>query len=144
MKHKLVKLLAATSFAFSIQAALAADAPKMANGILVDAAGRTLYTFDGDKDGKSACNGACAAAWPPGQATAETARSADFSIIAREDGTDQWTFKGKPLYRFAGDARPGDVNGDNEGGVARGAQCAAAAGEPIRRRDALRLLTARG
>jgi predicted lipoprotein with Yx(FWY)xxD motif len=117
MKYKLVKMLAVGSMALSIHTALAAESPRMANGILVDAAGRTLYTFDNDRNGKSACNGGCAVAWPPAQATAEAAWSTDFSIIAREDGTDQWVFKGRPLYRFAGDARPGDVNGDNQGGV---------------------------
>ena len=89
----------------------------MAKGLLVDAAGRTLYTFDNDRDGKSACSGGCAVAWPPALATAETPWNSDFSIIVRGDGTDQWTFNGKPLYRFAGDAKPGDVNGDELGGV---------------------------
>jgi predicted lipoprotein with Yx(FWY)xxD motif len=117
MKYKLVKMLAVGSMALSIHTALAAESPKMSNGILVDAAGRTLYTFDNDRDGKSACSGGCAAAWPPAVATVETAWSRDFSIVVREDGTEQWAFKGKPLYRFAGDAKPGDVNGDNQGGV---------------------------
>ena len=45
-----------------------AQAPlKMANGMMVDAAGMTLYTFDNDKagSGKSVCNGPCAGLWPP-------------------------------------------------------------------------------
>jgi predicted lipoprotein with Yx(FWY)xxD motif len=33
--------------------------------ILVDAQGRTLYLFEADKAGRSACDGACASAWPP-------------------------------------------------------------------------------
>jgi predicted lipoprotein with Yx(FWY)xxD motif len=117
MKYKLVKMLAVGALAVSIQTVLAAEPPRMANGILVDAAGRTLYTFDNDREGNSVCNGGCAVAWPPALATAETPRSSDFSIIVREDGTDQWTFLGMPLYRFAGDAKPGDVNGDAQGGV---------------------------
>ena len=117
MKYKLVKLLAVASMALSFQAALAADAPKMANGILVDAAGRTLYTFDNDSDGTSTCNDRCTMYWPPALATADTPRSSEFSIVVREDGTDQWAFKGKPLYRFYGDTAPGDVNGDDRGGA---------------------------
>jgi predicted lipoprotein with Yx(FWY)xxD motif len=113
-KYKLVKMLALGSMALSIQTALAAEPPQVANGILADAAGRTL---DNDRDGKSACNGGCAVAWPPALATAETPWSSEFSIIVREDGTDQWTFKGLPLYRFSGDAQPGDVDGDGLGGV---------------------------
>jgi predicted lipoprotein with Yx(FWY)xxD motif len=115
--NKLVRIAAVASVAFSIQAALAADSPKLAKGLLVDAAGRTLYTLDNDRDGKSACSGGCAVAWPPALATGETPRNSDFSILVREDGADQWTFQGKPLYRFAGDAKPGDMNGDALGGV---------------------------
>ena len=33
--------------------------------VLVDADGKTLYIFTADSGGKSACNGDCAAAWPP-------------------------------------------------------------------------------
>src|SRR6266566_9305339 len=33
--------------------------------VLVDARGRTLYLFEKDKRGRSACYGACAAYWPP-------------------------------------------------------------------------------
>jgi predicted lipoprotein with Yx(FWY)xxD motif len=117
MKHKLMKMLAVGAMALSIHTALAAESLKMANGILVDAGGKTLYTFDKDRDGQSACNGACAVAWPPALATAETPWSSDFSIVVREDGTDQWAFKGRPLYRFAGDAKPGEVNGDGQGGA---------------------------
>jgi len=117
MMNRLVKMLAVSSMAFSIPAALAADPPKMAKGLLVDGAGRTLYTFEPDRDGRSTCNGACAVAWPPVLATAETQWRTDLSIVVRDDGTDQWAFKGMPLYRFAGDAKPGDVNGDELGGA---------------------------
>jgi len=33
--------------------------------VLVDARGHTLYLFGKDRNGKSACSGACATAWPP-------------------------------------------------------------------------------
>src|SRR5689334_21292487 len=36
---------------------------------LVGPSGRTLYLFEADKGSKSTCNGACAAAWPPLQAS---------------------------------------------------------------------------
>lgn len=117
MKYQFAKMLAATAMAFSIQAALADDSPKMAKGILVDAAGRTLYTFDVDRDGKSSCNGRCTMYWPPALATGTTPSSRDLSIFVREDGTDQWAFQGMPLYRFSGDTQPGDVNGDDRGGA---------------------------
>ena len=117
MKHKFVKLLAVASMAASIQTALADESPKFAKGILVDAAGRTLYTFDADREGKSSCNDRCTMYWPPALASATTPSSRDVSIIVREDGTDQWAFQGFPLYRFFGDTQPGEVNGDNRGGA---------------------------
>ena len=117
MKYTLVKLLAIGSMAFSIQAALAADSPKMAKGLLVDAAGRTLYKFDNDRGGKSTCNDRCTMYWPPALAPAQTPWSGDFSIVVREDGTNQWAFQGMPLYRFSGDTQPGEVNGDDRGGA---------------------------
>jgi predicted lipoprotein with Yx(FWY)xxD motif len=39
------------------------------------------------------------------------------TLHARTGGGMQWGADGKPLYYFAGDAQPGDVNGDNSGGV---------------------------
>ena len=79
--------------------------------------GKTLYTFDKDAAGKSNCNGGCAAAWPPFIVANPALVGGDFSIVKRDDGAAQWAYKGKPLYFFAGDAKAGDVNGDNQGGV---------------------------
>ncbi|HVJ75256.1 MAG TPA: hypothetical protein VNB03_14635 [Casimicrobiaceae bacterium] len=103
-----------------------AQATAEKNGVLTDAEGRTLYTFDPDTAVSSRCNGGCAAAWPP-FATAEGAKPASgYSIVVRNDGGRQWAIDGKPLYRFAGDTKPGDVLGDGHGGawhvVKRGTQ----------------------
>ena len=84
---------------------------------LVDSKGMTLYSFDKDSGGKSACNGPCAANWPPLAATSGAAMG-DWSMITRDDGSKQWAYKGKPLYVFAKDAKPGDTSGD---GVLNGA-----------------------
>jgi predicted lipoprotein with Yx(FWY)xxD motif len=78
---------------------------------LVDPKGMTLYTFDKDAAGKSACNGPCAKNWPP-LAAAGGAPSGDWSVITRDEGAAQWAYKGKPLYTWAKDSRPGDVTGD--------------------------------
>jgi predicted lipoprotein with Yx(FWY)xxD motif len=79
---------------------------------LVDAAGMTLYTFDKDSAGKSACNGPCAGNWPPLMAEAGDAAMGEWSVITREDGSAQWAYKGKPLYTWVKDAKPGDITGD--------------------------------
>jgi predicted lipoprotein with Yx(FWY)xxD motif len=74
----------------------------------------TLYTFDKDTagGGKSACNGPCATSWPPLLAAADAKAGGDYSIITRDDGTKQWAYKGKPLYLWVKDSKPGDRTGD--------------------------------
>ena len=83
-------------------------------GVLTDDKGMTLYTFDKDKDvpGKSACNGACAENWPPLKASASSQPTGDWTIVARDDGTKQWAYKGKPVYLWVKDKKPGDKTGD--------------------------------
>jgi predicted lipoprotein with Yx(FWY)xxD motif len=85
---------------------------KTAGGMLTNGAGMTLYTFDKDTAGKSACNGPCAANWPPLMAQGSDQAAGDYSIVARDDSTKQWAFKGKPLYLWAKDQKPGDKTGD--------------------------------
>ncbi|MGO4573810.1 COG4315 family predicted lipoprotein [Microvirga sp. 2TAF3] len=79
---------------------------------LVDAKGMTLYVFDKDAMGKSNCNGTCATNWPPLMAAAGAKDSGDWTVVKRDDGSMQWAYKGKPLYAWAKDAKPGDVTGD--------------------------------
>jgi predicted lipoprotein with Yx(FWY)xxD motif len=85
---------------------------------VVDQQGRSLYLFEADSSGRSNCNGACAAAWPPliaanGQAPggAGDAQGGLAGVIARDDGTMQVTYKGMPLYYYAGDTDAGQTNG---------------------------------
>ncbi|HKN45297.1 MAG TPA: hypothetical protein VJW23_15405, partial [Propionibacteriaceae bacterium] len=84
--------------------------------ILVDAQGRTLYLFEADKNGKSACSGPCATAWPPllSNGAPQAAMGASASLIgttARGDGGSQVKYADHPLYYFVGDKAPGDVTG---------------------------------
>jgi predicted lipoprotein with Yx(FWY)xxD motif len=97
--------------------AFAADVPATigdtAKGkTLTDSRGMTLYVFDKDKDGASVCNGPCAANWPPLPAAADAAATGDYSVITRDDGTRQWAYKGRPLYGWKNDQKPGDITGD--------------------------------
>jgi len=87
------------------------------NGLLTDAADRTLYTFDKDAAGRSNCSGGCAAAWPPFFAGDAAKDNGPFTIVSRDDGRRQWARDGKALYYFAGDAQPGEVKGDGSGGA---------------------------
>jgi predicted lipoprotein with Yx(FWY)xxD motif len=78
----------------------------------VDAKGMTLYTFDKDAGGKSACNGPCAQNWPPLMAAAGAKPTTDMTIVVRDDGSKMWAYKGKPLYTFKKDTKPGETTGD--------------------------------
>lgn len=80
--------------------------------VLTDAKGMTLYTFDKDSAGKSACNGKCATNWPPLMAAAGDESGNGYSTIKRDDGKMQWAYKDKPLYTWVKDKKPGDITGD--------------------------------
>ena len=95
--------------------AVMASAPvKVADGVLVGPNGMTLYTFDKDTadSGKSMCNGPCATNWPPLMAAESDQATGNYSIITRDDGKKQWAVKGKPVYFWSKDAKPGDKTGD--------------------------------
>lgn len=84
--------------------------------VLVDSEGLTLYYFEKDKGGKSACYGACASVWPPlttnGAPHAMSgAESAKLGTTERKDGTTQVTYAGWPLYTYITDRKPGEDNG---------------------------------
>ncbi len=108
----LLLTLSATLFAGC--ASMAAGPAKVADGVLTGPNGMTLYTFDRDAagSGKSVCNGPCATNWPPLMAGDMDQASGDYSIITRDDGKKQWALKGKPLYFWAKDMKPGDRTGD--------------------------------
>lgn len=36
----------------------------------------------------------------------------DWSMVVRDNGDQQWAYKGRPLYFWAKDAKPGDRTGD--------------------------------
>jgi predicted lipoprotein with Yx(FWY)xxD motif len=86
--------------------------------IVVDAQGRTLYLFEADKGGKSACDAACATVWPPylsnGAPQAGTGASGGLiGTTARANGSTQVTYGGHPLYNYVDDKAPGDATGQD-------------------------------
>ena len=87
------------------------------DGILTDANGMTLYTFDKDEGGKSACYDQCAENWPPLIAAADAKEEGEYGLVERTDGTKQWTHEGMPLYLWVQDQNPGDRTGDGVNGV---------------------------
>jgi predicted lipoprotein with Yx(FWY)xxD motif len=83
--------------------------------VLVDAQGMTLYRLSGEENGKFICtSAACVSEWHP--LVAPSAGVAGASIgslgtVKRPEGSQQVTYKGLPLYTFAGDKAPGEANG---------------------------------
>ena len=85
--------------------------------ILVDARGRTLYLFEKDKHGRSACYGACATAWPPLVSTAKPrarkgVHASLLGVTKRAGGKRQVTYAGHPLYTFTADKKAGQTIGE--------------------------------
>lgn len=118
MNSKMVLSVAIALVSLTVGAALAAKTPPVRIGstakgsTLVDAKGMTLYTFDKDAKGKSVCNGKCAANWPALKAGAGAKSGHGYTVVKRDDGSMQWAYKGKPLYTWIKDAKPGDITGD--------------------------------
>lgn len=102
---------------------LAVQDSKKLGKVLTDSEGFTLYRFDKDTANppKSTCEGECAAIWPvvaAGNATAAAGTDADLlGEVSRADGTSQLTVDGWPMYRYAKDTAPGQVNGQGVGGT---------------------------
>lgn len=111
-KTALSLLLVGVLAACSMAQTRPAEPAKVSDGVLTGGNGMTLYTFDKDVSGKSACNGPCATNWPPLFAMDGDSASGDYSIITRDDGKKQWALKGKPLYYWVKDKMPGDKTGD--------------------------------
>ncbi|WP_410664437.1 hypothetical protein [Amycolatopsis sp. lyj-84] len=108
--------------------------------VLVDKDGFTLYRFDKDsaKPPKSNCDGDCAKAWPPmladGEVQIEGVDQALVGELTRADGRKQVTVGGWALYRYAKDAKAGEVKGQGVGSTwyaanAKGAKAGQAAKE---------------
>ncbi|MBV8693489.1 MAG: hypothetical protein JOY57_17660 [Actinobacteria bacterium] len=112
----------AASTTTTTAASLAVATDAKLGPILVDGEGRTLYRFAKDVNGTIACTGNCATTWPPFVVTGTPPQAPDgggtVATVDRPDGGGtQVTFNGAPLYRYSGDSKPGDTNGQGIGGV---------------------------
>lgn len=110
--------------------------------VLASAAGRTLYLFMADKNGKSSCNGSCAAAWWPdltgGKPVAASGSGVKASLLGttrRRDGKTQVTYKGHPLYLYYKDKSAGQTNGQNANQFGGRWYVVTTAGNPVKPRS---------
>lgn len=111
---RLATLPLATLLAACASMYVHADPAQVADGVLVGPSGMTLYTFDRDAigSGKSACNGPCATNWPPLAVAGDADAMGEWTVVTRDDGGRQWAYKGKPVYYWSKDTKPGDRTGD--------------------------------
>ncbi|NEX19295.1 hypothetical protein G3480_03035 [Thiorhodococcus mannitoliphagus] len=85
--------------------------------VLANSAGRTLYVaFRGTAEG-SGCDPSCSQLWRPYLAIGAEGASGGFATVQREDGSQQWSYEGHPLYEWAGDQGAGEVTGDGVDGA---------------------------
>lgn len=88
--------------------------------VLVDAKGRTLYTFAPDKHRRVTCTGQCAHYWPPLKWKGSSRPRAGGSAKTKQLGLDENPAGGRvvtyhewPLYTYLGDGAAGQANGQN-------------------------------
>jgi len=128
--------LTSTRTVASAQPAKVALSSSRLGRVLVDSQGRTLYLFEKDKRGRSACAGTCATYWPPllthGKPTADQGiKGSLLGITHRAGGEAQVTYAGHPLYRFVQDTRAGQTNGQDSQEFGAGWYVVSPAGKKI-------------
>jgi predicted lipoprotein with Yx(FWY)xxD motif len=106
----------AASTTASTGAPITVGTAKGVGKVLVDSNGMTLYYFQKDQNGESACYGACEQGWPPlategAPQAGEGAMASKLGTTKRKDGTVQVTYNNWPLYTFVEDKNPGEDNG---------------------------------
>lgn len=82
--------------------------------VLTNKAGLTLYSLSVEKHGRFICTGSCVSTWIPllvGPGVKPTG-PVTLGTVKRPDGKRQVSFDGRPLYRFDGDSRKGEANGE--------------------------------
>jgi len=87
--------------------------------VLTGANGLTLYEFDKDTTNPPAsnCTGACTSTWPPATGSPQNLKvygitSGLVGSITRQDGTQQLTYNGHPLYYYFQDTAPKQALGE--------------------------------
>jgi predicted lipoprotein with Yx(FWY)xxD motif len=106
--------LPATAAAATKSVAKEGTVASLGKTVLTNNAGHTLYSLSVEKHGKFICTGGCLATWKPLVVPAGTNPTgpAKLGTVERPDGRTQVTYKGRPLYAFAGDKKKGEANGE--------------------------------
>src|SRR3954463_2008301 len=82
--------------------------------VLTRTNGHTLYSLSVETHGRFVCTAGCLGTWKPLVLPRGVKPKGPVKLgtIRRPDGKTQVTFKGRPLYSFNGDGKPGEGNGE--------------------------------
>jgi predicted lipoprotein with Yx(FWY)xxD motif len=90
--------------------------------MFVDSTGMTLYALERSglagsrrgnaQPGAAVCDAECLKTWQPLRPRAMTPPVGAWSVIKRADGSLQWAYDNKAVYKYAKDVEPGDARGD--------------------------------
>jgi predicted lipoprotein with Yx(FWY)xxD motif len=125
----------------SVKGAVVALRKTTLGAILVDARGRTLYLFEKDRSGMSACDTACVKYWPAfiSRATPRAGKGVQQSmlkVVRQHNGLRQVTYAGHPLYTFVGDKQAGQTTGEGLSNFGAEWYALAASGEKVEQSQA--------
>lgn len=84
---------------------------KWVDGLLTDEAGIPLYNSKREAPGTSDCYDTCLNFYVPYKAAPDAQPKGDHSLIKRQDGSLQWAYKGKALYRWWNEKNPKVADG---------------------------------
>lgn len=103
-------------FAAKASKRVAAEAENATLGktVLTTTKGRTLYSLSVERHGKFICTASCLSVWHPLTVPAGIRPTGPVKLgtIERPEGDTQVTYRGRPLYRFGGDTKAGQANGE--------------------------------
>jgi len=112
----LVAAAAPHSFAAKPSKRVAAEteSPALGKTVLTTTKGRTLYSLSAETNGRFICTSSCLSTWHPLLVPTGVRPTGPVKLgtIERPEGGTQVTYKGRPLYRFSGDGKAGQTNGE--------------------------------
>jgi predicted lipoprotein with Yx(FWY)xxD motif len=91
-----------------------AESQTLGKTVLTTTAGRTLYSLSVEKNGRFICTASCLSIWHPLRVPSGVRPTGPVKLgtIERPEGGIQVTYRGQPLYRFGGDTKTGQANGE--------------------------------
>jgi predicted lipoprotein with Yx(FWY)xxD motif len=98
----------------SKRVAAEAENATLGKTVLTTTKGRTLYSLSVEKNGKFICTASCLSVWHPLTVPTGVRPTGPVKLgtVERPEGGTQVTYKGRPLYRFGGDSKAGQANGE--------------------------------